>query len=169
MLGLTPLGVVHTAVSLVALAAGVVALLKHKAIWSRQRSGGVYVIGTFLTAATGLGIFQHGGFGPPHVLALLTLLALGLGATAERTTVFGRGSAAVVAVSYTTTLLFHMIPGFTETLIRLPPGVPLLSNAEAPAFGPIYGSLFVVYLVGLVLQLRWLRRHPSAVPAAPAR
>lgn len=163
-LGLTPLGVVHTAISLVAIAAGVSALLRHKVLSPRNRAGRLYLVATFLTAATGLGIFQHGGFGPPHVLSLLTLLALGVGAAASLSTVFGKGSRQVEAVCYSTTILFHMIPGFTESLTRLPLGNPVLPSAEAPQFGPIYGTLFVLFAIGLGLQLRWLRSQ-AAGPA----
>jgi uncharacterized membrane protein len=159
-LGLTPLGVVHTAISLVAIAAGVSALLSYKVLSPRNRAGRLYLVATFLTAATGLGIFRHGGFGPPHVLSLLTLLALGAGAAASLSTVFGTWSRQVEAVCYSTTILFHMIPGFTESLTRLPLGNPVLPNAEAPQFGPIYGTLFVLFAIGLGLQLRWLRSQP---------
>lgn len=160
LLGLTPLGVVHTAISLVAIGAGVSALVAYRALSPRNRAGRLYLLTTFLTAVTGLGIFQHGGFGPPHVLALLTLLALGTGAAASLSTLFGKWSRQVEAVCYSTTILFHMIPGFTESLTRLPLGNPVLPNAEAPQFGPIYGTLFVLFVVGLGLQLRWLRSQP---------
>jgi len=164
--GLTSLGVVHTAISLVALASGAWALVKYKAISPRNRAGMVYLVTTVLTAATGLGIFQHGGFGPPHALSILTLLAVGAGAVASSTALLGPWSRYAEAACYTTTALFHMIPGFTETLTRLPLGHPVLPNADAPQFGPIYGTLFALYLVGLALQLRWLRTQQAApVPA----
>jgi hypothetical protein len=54
-----------------------------------------------------------------------------------------------------------MIPAFTETLTRLPAGQPFLPNAEAPQFGPIYGTLLLLFVIGLALQLRWLRGQLS--------
>jgi hypothetical protein len=54
-------------------------------------------------------------------------------------------------------MLFHMIPGFTETLTRLPPGAPLVASTEAPIFQGIYGTLLLIFLIGLAFQLRWLR------------
>ena len=157
MLGLTTLGVVHTAISLVAVVSGFWALARYKEISTRNQLGRTYLIATLLTALTGLGIFQHGGFGPPHVLSILTLLALAVGTVAAVTGLFGRWSRYVHAISYSTTVFFHMIPGVTESLTRLPPGQPVLPSAEAPAFGPIYGVLLLLFLLGLVLQLRWLR------------
>jgi uncharacterized membrane protein len=78
MFGLTPLGVVHTAMSLVAVAAGFIALVRDRRISPGNMLGKVYVIATALTCLTGFGIFQHGGFGKPHVLGIITLVVLGV-------------------------------------------------------------------------------------------
>jgi uncharacterized membrane protein len=100
MTGLTTLGIFHTAVSLIALACGVAALVRSREISPRDRLGQIYLLGTLISAATGLGIFQHGGFGPPHVLALMTLAALAIGTVAALTSVFGRASRSVQAIAY---------------------------------------------------------------------
>ena len=151
MLGLTNLGVVHTAVSLVAVATGFTEIIARREITTKSRTGQVYLAATVVTAATGLGIFQHGGFGPPHVLSILTLIAVALG--------LGLGSSRTrQAACFTTTLFFHMIPGFTETLTRLPPGHPFFASQEAPGLRPIQGAILVLYVIGLTIQLRWLKR-----------
>ncbi len=110
-----------------------------------------------ITAVTALGIFQHGGFGPPHPLAVLTLVALAVGGSAETLRLFGGASRYVQAISYSSTVLFHMIPAFTESLTRLPPGEPLVASQEAPIFQGIDGALRVAFLIGATLQVRWLR------------
>lgn len=69
--GLTPLGIVHTVISLVAVGAGLIALIRDKEIRLATRTGQVYVITTVLTCLTGFGIFRHGGFGPPHMLGIV--------------------------------------------------------------------------------------------------
>lgn len=154
MLGLTSLGVVHTAVALVGLASGFGALVRYKEISLRNALGQTYVVTTLLSAVTALFIYRHGVFGPGHVLAVLTLLALAVGTLAKR-------SRRVQAVCFTSTILFHLIPGFTETLTRLPPGAPLLPNQEAPELRMIAGVLALLLAIGLTLQLRWLRRQPT--------
>jgi hypothetical protein len=73
----------------------------------------------------------------------------------------------VQAACYSATLLFHMIPGFTETLTRLPAGDPVFPNAEAPGLRPIAGALLLVFIVGLFFQLRWLKAE-GARPLANA-
>src|SRR5499427_3790504 len=111
-LGLSTLGLIHTALSLVALLTGFILIVRDRSISPNARLGPTYLFATLLTAATALGIFRHGGFGPPHALAILTLAALAVGWTASYTNIFGRASAYVEAVCYSATYLFHLVPGF---------------------------------------------------------
>lgn len=154
MYGLTPLGVFHTAISLVAVVAGLMAFFRDKEILIKTQLGKVYVITTVITCLTGFGIFEHGGFGKPHALGVLTLLVLLLAAVAGYTQWLGRASPYVETVSYSATFLFHMIPGITETTTRLPLGAPLLPNAEAPELQAAAGVMLVLFLIGAVLQVR---------------
>src|SRR5215510_9790527 len=145
--GLTPLGVFHTLVSLVALYTGIWALIRYKQFSVYERLTQIYLVFTFITAASGLGIFQHGGFGPPHVLSILTILAIVAGVVIEKTVMFGGLTRYAQALCYSTTLFFHAIPGFNESLSRLPPGKPITSGPDDPKFQVIAGAIFVVYLL----------------------
>jgi len=157
-LGLTTLGTGHTAFSLVALAVGLYLLLRYKEISPRTLAGKVYIITTLVTALSGFGIFQHGGFGKPHVLGVLTVLVIGIALVAGYTSFYGRWSRYVETVSYSATFLFHLIPGVTETTTRLPAGKPIFANADVDELKVIAGGLFVLYLVCAALQVRALRK-----------
>jgi uncharacterized membrane protein len=157
MLGLTPLGVIHTAISLIAVATGLIAFVRDKEISPRNGVGKIYVIATILTCLTGFGIFQHGGFGKPHALGIITLIVLGVAYVAGYTKLYGRASPYIETVSYSASFLFHMIPGITETTTRLPLGAPLLPNADAPALQAATAVLFVLFLIGATLQVRRMR------------
>src|SRR4030095_7507698 len=109
MLSLTTLGIIHTAISLVALAAGVVALVRDKEISPRNFVGKLYIWTTILVCLTGLPIMQHGGFGKPHALGIITLVVLVVAALAGKGK-FGPLSRYLEVVSYTATFLFHLIP-----------------------------------------------------------
>src|SRR5215510_98974 len=98
--GLTPLGVFHTLVSLVALYTGIWALIRYKQFPVYERLTQIYLVFTFVTAASGLFIFQHGGFGPPHVLAILTILAIVAGIVIEKTLLLGGFSRYLQALCY---------------------------------------------------------------------
>ena len=157
MLGLTTLGVFHTAISLVALVCGIWVLARDKEISAKNGLGQIYLVGTFLSAATGLFIFQRGGFGPPHVFSILTLLALAVGTVAATSGLFGAASRYIQAISYSSTIFFHLVPGVVETTTRLPRGAPLVASPEAPVLQGTILVLLVLLIIGLALQLRWLR------------
>jgi hypothetical protein len=162
MFGLTSLGTFHTIVSLIAVAAGFVALARYGAISTRRTAGSVFFWGTVITCLTALGIFQHGGFGVPHVFAIVTLAVLGVALAAERRAPFGNLSPYVATVGYSLALFLHFIPATVETLTRLPAGAPYLANPDDPKAQPIIGMFFLLFLIGATLQVLHLRRGAGA-------
>jgi uncharacterized membrane protein len=154
MSSLSTLGVVHTVISLVAVAAGIAAFLRNGGIGSLSGRGKLYIVSTALTCLSGFFIFAHGGFGKPHVLGVITLFVLALALLAERSLVFGRGASAAATVAYSLTFYFHLIPAVTETSTRLPAHAPLVASAESPVLGVVYGLLFLGFLFGVWRQLR---------------
>ncbi|RDZ28537.1 hypothetical protein [Lysobacter silvisoli] len=157
MLGITGFGMFHTLLGLVAVAAGFAALIRHGQIALASRSGRAFVWLTLATCITGFFIFRHGGFGKPHVLGIVTLLVLAMAWYAERRRGFGRASAYVAIVGYSLALFFHFIPGYTETLTRVPVAQPWASGPEDPKLLALVGGTFVVYLIGVSWQLLRLR------------
>lgn len=164
--GLTPLGILHTAISLIAVAAAIAAFLRDGRIIAGSRLGRVYIWTTVLTCLTGFGIFQHGGFGKPHMLGVVTLVVLAVAALAGRRRVFGNLSPYVETVLYSLTFFFHMIPAVTETSTRLPYGKPWLPNADAPELQTIAAGMFLLFLVGATAQVLRLRTAGRQSPAA---
>jgi uncharacterized membrane protein len=156
MPSLTPLGIVHTAISLVALGVGIVALVRDKEISSRNFVGKLYIWTTVLTCLTGFPIMQHGGFGKPHALGIITLVVLVVAALAGKSK-FGHGSRYVEIVSYSATFFFHWIPTVVETTTRLPVSAPLITNRDGPELQAATGILFLIFLIGATLQVRRLR------------
>ncbi|USX24775.1 hypothetical protein NHH73_19410 [Oxalobacteraceae bacterium OTU3CINTB1] len=151
MFGLTTLGVIHTLISLVAVGAGIVGFVRDKRIDLGNGAGKTYLVTTILTCLTGFGIFQHGGFGKPHALGVITLLVL-----AVAWKLAAKPALQVVLLSLT--FFFHMIPAATETLTRVPMGAPILPNAEAPELKVITGVMFVLFVIGATLQVRRLNQ-----------
>lgn len=159
---ITPLGFAHTVSSMLALCGALVSLARTGVIAPQRPSGKIYMGGTALAALTALGIYQHGGFGPGHWLAVITLLALGVGALATWSALFGRFAVLVQTVSLSATLLFTAIPAVTEVMTRLPPGAPLVTSFESPELKWAYRVILLLCIVGLAVQLRGLRRRAKA-------
>lgn len=153
---ITALGWFHTVIGMIALVSGVVTLARYKEIDPDNRSAQIYLAATLVTAGTALAIFQHGGFGPAHGLAVLTLAALVVGMAAATLKLFGKLSRYVQAFSFSATLLFHGIPAVTDALMRLPVGDPVVTSLDDPLLRSAHLALLILFLAGASLQLRWV-------------
>ena len=160
MLDLTTLGIVHTVISLVAVAAGIFAFVRDKQITGKNGVGQIYIWTTVLTCLTGFPIVRH-GFGAPHITGILALIALVVAWQAGQGKWFGRRARYVEVVSYSATFLFHMIPAFVETSTRVPVGNPLVTDRNGPVVQMVTGLLFLLFLIGASLQVWRLRRKES--------
>jgi uncharacterized membrane protein len=154
--GLTSLGVVHTLISLVAVATGAISLIRDGKISWGNSLGKTYVVTTIIVCLTGFGIFQHGGFGKPHILGIITLLTLGVIYLAAKKNL-GKSSAYVETIGYSLTFFFHIVPAITESATRLPLDAPLASSPEDPRIKMAIGICFVLFLIGAITQARKMR------------
>ena len=158
---LTPLGIVHTIISLIAVGAAIVALVRDRQLVFGNRVGRIYVIATVLTCLTGFPIFQHGGFGPPHALGIVTLVVLAVVGVAAKTSTFGAWSRYVEVLGLSLTVFFHWIPAVTETSSRLPRHAPLTTGPDDPRVQAAVAVGFVLFLIGAFFQWRALRRDAA--------
>ena len=156
---MTILGWFHTVLGVLAVLSGFYTLYKYKIITTAESSGRLYVLVTLLVAGSALGIYNQGGFGVAHVLAVLTLIALAGGYIMEKFKWFGSFSKYFQALGYTSTLLFHMIPAITDFLRRLPLGDPFIDSFDDPLLLNFHTAFIVIYMVGLVAQIVWLKRQ----------
>ena len=166
---LSTLGIVHTAISLVAVGAGIWAFVRYKEISPGTRAGMLYIVMTVLTCLTGFFIFARGGFGKAHALGVLTLLVIAFAAFVRRTHWLGHRARVVEALAYSLTFFFHMIPALTETGTRLPRGAPLFDSPEDPVLTMTVGVFFIVFVIGAIAQVRHLRALDAATPPVPRR
>jgi len=156
---MTLLGWFHTVLGVGAVLSGFYTVVKYRVVSLAQPSGKLYALLTLVVAGSALGIYNQGGFGIAHILALLTLAALACGVVMEKTRLFGAASKYFQALGYTSTLLFHMIPAITDFLRRLPIGDPFIDSFEDPLLRQFHLAFLVVFVFGLVTQVVWLRKQ----------
>ena len=155
---MTLLGWFHTVLGVLAVLSGFYTLFKYKVISLKEDSGKLYVLVTLVVAGSALGIYNQGGFGIAHILAVLTLIALAGGVLMEKTNLFGSFSKYFQALGYTSTLLFHMIPAITDFLRRLPVGDTFIDSFEDPLLLNFHSAFLLIYVVILIAQMVWLKR-----------
>lgn len=153
-----PLGWFHTILGIGAVVSGFYTLIKYRVVSLTHRSGKLYVLLTLIVAGTALGIYNQGGFGIAHNLAVLTLVALAGGVVMEKTRLFGSFSKYCQALGYSSTLLFHMIPAITDFLRRLPVGDPFIDTLEDPLLRQFHLAFLAMFVMGVIAQMLWLRK-----------
>tara|TARA_Y100000385_G_scaffold133900_1_gene138993 strand:- start:3937 stop:4431 length:495 start_codon:yes stop_codon:yes gene_type:complete len=161
MPAMTMLGWFHTVLGVLAVLSGFYILFKYQFISLKNLVGKVYILITFLVAASALAIYNQGGFGIAHVLGVLTLFALFGGMIVEKTELFGSLSKYIQALAYTSTLLFHMIPAITDFLRRLPIGDPFINSFEDPLLSNFLSAFLILYILFYGLQVFWLKGKTS--------
>jgi len=156
-MALSPIGIFHTIIGIIALISGFMILWQIKRISYVPVLGKVYLISTFITAASSLTIFKHGSFNPAHALGILTLLAVVAGMVLEKTVLFKSWNKYFVNLCYSATVLFHLIPTATEILTRFPMDAPLVNSLKDPLLHKTFLAIFIVFMAFLILQMKWLR------------
>jgi len=156
LFGLTSLGVLHTLISLVAVACSAISLIRDGKISWSNALGKIYVVATIIVCLTGFGIFQHGGFGKPHVLGIITLITLGVVWAASKQS-FGKTSSYIERIGYSLTFFFHIVPTVTESATRLPLDSPLASSPDDPRIQMAIAICLLLFLIGAVLRVRKMR------------
>jgi uncharacterized membrane protein len=160
---MTILGWFHTIIAIIALVAGFYTLAIYKIITLQHKSGQIYLACTLIAATTALMIYNQGGFGPAHVLAVLALLALIVGFIVTKIPIFSKIADYFQAFCFTGTLLFHMLPAITDGLLRLPIGDPYLSTFHDPLLKQFYLLFVGIFVVGYVAQFIWIKKRAAAI------
>jgi uncharacterized membrane protein len=158
---MTILGWFHTIIAIVALVAGFYTLARYKIITLAHKSGQIYLACTFIAATTALMIYNQGGFGPAHVLAVLTILALLAGFIITKIAMFSKIADYFQAFCYSGTLLFHMVPAITDGLLRLPLGDPYLKTFHDPLLKQFYLLFVGIFVIGYIAQFIWLKKRAA--------
>ena len=146
------IGWIHTILGTLAILIATFTILTKGFITKNNSLGKFYIFATFITASTALMLYKNGGFNPAHLLAILTLIAIFLGVTSERYNFFGI-SKYVQALSYTGSILFHLIPGIAEVNKRLPLDNPMGLSVEDPINIRYY--LIFTFICGLTILIQW--------------
>ena len=155
---MTMLGWFHTIMGVIAILTAAYTLYRHRILRASDKLGRAYLVITLVVAGSALAIYNQGGFGVGHILAVLTLTALLVGYLLETLAPFGKWSVYLQTGAYTATVLFHMIPAITDFLRRLPVGDPFVDSLDAPLVQNFHLAFLAVFAVGVVTQWMWLTR-----------
>ena len=146
------IGWIHTFLGTLAILVAFYIIATRGYVRSTNNLGKFYIIATLITASTALMLYKNGGFNLAHVLAILTLVAIFLGISSEKYNIFGL-SKYVQAMSYTGSILFHLIPGIAEVNKRLPINDPMGLSVLDP-INIRYYLIFTV-VISVIIMIQW--------------
>jgi hypothetical protein len=165
---LSTLGMVHTAISLLPLVAGLYAFARHRRIAPGTRSGRVYLVGLVLSVLTAVGLSSTGGFNAGHALGILSLLAMAGALLVPRLGFLGRARPYLATFGLSFTFFLLLVPGINETLTRLPAGQPLAGGPESPLVKTALLAWLMIFLAGSALQALALRARRRREVRSPS-
>ncbi|HDS1220709.1 hypothetical protein ABE583_06010 [Stenotrophomonas sp. TWI143] len=149
---LSALGVIHTAVSLLPIVAGLYGLVRHRAIDPATRAGKLYLLGLVLSVATSFTVSSTGGLNPGHAFGVIVLLVAFGGVLAARLRFLGRAARYLSTFALSFSFLLSLVPGVNETLTRIPVAHPIAAAPMAPVVLQTLLGCFVVFVLGFIAQ-----------------
>jgi uncharacterized membrane protein len=155
---ITLLGWLHTFLGISAISIGVYEIFKNKHFSIDSNTSQVYFWLTFFTAVTALNIYNQGGFGIAHILAVLALIALFVGWMTETFDLAGKYTAHLFTFSFSSTFLFHLFPAIADSLRRLPLNNPIADSLTDPVIIQSYIILMLCFLGLLTYQFVQINR-----------
>jgi len=158
---LSTLGIAHTLISLLPMAAGLYGFARFGRIQTRELSGRLYLAGLTLSVLTSFGLSSTGGLNPGHVLGVLALVAAFSSLAVPR--IAGRLRPYLEALGPSFSFFLLLVPGTVETLKRLPAAHPIATGPDDPLVGKALLTLLVLFIGGFVLQCRAVRAERRQV------
>lgn len=151
-MGLSNLGIFHTAIGIITIVSALVSFVKYGKINLAGLSGKIYFYGTLVTSLTALGISKHGGFNAGHVFSLLILILVVIAFFLYRNRKGNNKARFFENFLLSFSFLLSMIPTVNETLTRVPTGHPLTKDVTDPLIGKTLLVIFILFLSGSVYQ-----------------
>ncbi|MES2828237.1 MAG: hypothetical protein V4687_08785 [Bacteroidota bacterium] len=157
-MALSILGIFHTAIGVIALVAAIAGFIKQGKIDLNQFSGKIYFYLTLITSLTALGLSKHGGFNPGHIFALFIVVLMLAAYYLFSKRKGNNRSRFFENFLLSFSFFLSLVPTVNETFTRVPIGHPLASAPTDPIIGQTLLVLFVLFIIGSVLQFRTQRK-----------
>ncbi|MGZ3754365.1 MAG: hypothetical protein ACXVAY_00100 [Mucilaginibacter sp.] len=150
---LSILGIIHTAISILAILAAIATLFSYGKITPTTGPGKLYILLTIITCVTGLPIMKTGHPTGGHYLGILILILLPIGIYAKPLRIFGKLADYAQVIILSATLFFSFVPAIIETLTRLPISHPLADSPNSPIVQTGLLILVFLFITGVLYQV----------------
>lgn len=159
---ISALGLGHTLVSLIPMAAGLYSFVRYRRIESATTAGRIYLAGLALSVLTAFGLSSTGGFNAGHALGILALLVVCGGLLVSRIPFLRRFQAYLSAFALSFSFFLLLVPGISETLRRLPAAHPFADSPQSPVVKGALLAWLAIFVLGAAVQAWWIRSQRKA-------
>jgi uncharacterized membrane protein len=151
-MGLSGLGIFHTIIGIVAIAAAIISFVRFGKIDLTHLSGKIYFYTTAVTALTALGISKHGGFNAGHIFSvfIFILVVAAFWLSVKRST--NNKARYIENFLLSFSFFLSLIPTVNETFTRVPLGHPLAKNPTDPIIAQTLLVLLIAFVAGAIYQ-----------------
>lgn len=161
-MGLSALGIFHTVIGIVAIVAAVVGFIKNGKIDLNLLTGKIYFYFTLVTSLTALGLSKKGGFNPGHIFALFIVVLILVAYFLYSKKQENRRARFFENFLLSFSFFLSLIPTVNETFTRVPLGHPLAKAPTDPIIGKTLALIFVLFIVGSIIQFMKQRKINKA-------
>lgn len=151
-MGLSGLGIFHTIIGIIAIAAAIISFVRFGKIDLTQLSGKIYFYTTTVTALTALGISKHGGFNPGHIFSVFIFIVVMVAFWLSVKRSNNNKARYVENFLLSFSFFLSLIPTVNETFTRVPLGHPLAKNPADPIIAKTLLILLIVFIAGAIYQ-----------------
>lgn len=162
---LSILGIIHTAISVLAVLIAFYGLLRYGKLNPMEGAGRLYTVLTVIACLTALPIMKTGHPTPGHPLAVIILLLLPIAIYAYAIKPLKKVSEYVQTIIMSFTLFLSMIPATVETLTRLPISHPLATDPASPIIKMCLTIIFVMFVAGTTYQVIKIKAKKKSLSA----
>lgn len=162
-MGLSHLGIFHTVIGVAAIIAAIISLIRSGKIDLSQLSGKIYFYCTLIASLTALGLSSVKGGNPGHILALLIVILISVAYYLYAKKTGSNRSRFIENFFLTFSFFLSLIPTVNETFNRIPVGHPLANGPKDPLIGKTLLVLFILFVIGSILQFRKQKRINKAL------
>jgi hypothetical protein len=150
---LSVLGIIHTAISILAIIVALYALLRDGKISQANGRGKLYILLTVITCLTAFPIMRFGHPTAGHKLGIIILIILPIAYFITSLKFLGKSVAYIQVFLMSLTLFLSCIPAVVETLTRLPISHPIAGGPNDPVIQKGLLTLVILFTIGVIYQL----------------
>ncbi|MET0243387.1 MAG: hypothetical protein ABW174_07960 [Flavitalea sp.] len=151
-MGISPLGIFHTVIGVVAIIAALVAFIRYGRIDLNKITGKIYFWFTLITSLTALGISKTGKLNPGHALSAIVIILITAAWYLNAKKKHNNRSRYFENFYLSFSFFLSMLPTVNETFTRVPIGHPLAKDITDPIIGKTLLVIVVLFITGSVYQ-----------------